>query len=341
MKTINGLFILIALYLTGCETSFEQLERSLTQDEIAEAKHIFQEKYVNGSYAGAIRKVALNADVWETDLHAGYKLLSGDFIPQWHNAQIDEGVITLKTLSEVSYFAATYSDVNLSLSQTILVSQKMTIDIRQSSCIISYEIPDYDSRFEASFSGVIIYQTLSDEIIRVERYKNGALIESAERTLEESLLNFQNRAYEITGNIAIIRTTSMRTRANQVVNNLSPPHPMSDAEAEQCFNDFTAGGGDDGVVNFDTILQQSVTGLQKQYFYVSIGGNSVYIRHFSVALTGSSYSIYSSPYKTETFTENGQQYYRLYYQGPTSGGQPSGLMTLGADQYNKLPSNMK
>jgi hypothetical protein len=186
-----------------------------------------------------------------------------------------------------------------------------------------------------------MYQTLSDEVIRVERYENGALIQSAERTSEENLSIFQNRSSEIIGDIAIIRTSSLRTRANELANDLLPPHTMSDAEAGFYFSDFATGGGDDGVVNFDTILENSVTGLQKQYFWVSIGGNNVYIRHFSVALTGSSYSIYTSPYQTTTFTENGQLFYILYYQGPTSGGQSCGILTLSADQYNKLPSNMK
>jgi hypothetical protein len=126
MKTIKSLTIISMLFATtGCETSFDQLEeRRSTEENITEAMRIFEVEYINGIDAGAIRKIDLGVDIWETDIHAGYKLLSSDFIPQWLNAQIDEGVITLESLSEVSYFASTYSDVNLSLSQIIPVSQK-------------------------------------------------------------------------------------------------------------------------------------------------------------------------------------------------------------------------
>lgn len=337
MKTAKLFFVYTVLALmSACDASFEGYDTDADDNgEISQAQAIFSDNYSKAIDAGTIEDVRFDFDDWESTFHAGYRLISGDFTPQWNNAQATNGIVSVGILSNVSYFAFPYSDDELSPSKSVHISQNLIIDTEQSSCLIVSEIPDYNSG--KSFSGVVLYQTLSNELLKVERHSDGKLVRSINRDNEGDLSMFGKEVSDIIGKIAIGRMRNQLTRfdtENAGYSGGGPFYQMTNSEIKSHLGQL----GNGGTINFSSIAQ-NVVGVENHYFSLVVNGVTINVSGFSFAFSGNSYQMNSTPYR-EVWSPDGN-HVQLHYDGPSSVGNSCGMMNLKRSEYNKLPDYMK
>ena len=234
---LGGLMILTGAFTSCQKTDFDDgANPEQSKLTVEKAKSAFEAELL--SYDGGVDLLGMTSNLSESWWNHNSGLPPGEFTPLWDYAGLDQGsnmqIVQVPIISEYVHFATRYFNES---KETVPVFQKLTMILYENSpekvqtAILSI-IPtsdyyssnwDIDETFcygmeVGDFSGLVSLRALNGDLISLEKYENGILIDDVNSTnFPKDYNEYIDRFSEIAGEISYTRilTSAVYTRIDE------------------------------------------------------------------------------------------------------------------------------